>query len=142
MTHVLPATDYTFFKKPSPIKVPTPPQGWKSPSATSTPLSKATLKPSLDDLDTSEPLVDLTEVGDDHDDEDEMSTPWWMESSKSRGTHRSSRGWGSPPAKKAWTESPTTHKTSRPKSRKTSHASRDEQEECEHSSKELEYKKM
>ena len=100
VTHIPPVMDYTFFKKPLPIEVPAPPKGWKSPAATSTPLSKAMLKPSLDDLDTSEPMVDLTEVGDDDDDDDEMFAPCRMDSSKLRGTHESSKQWGSPPAKK------------------------------------------
>ena len=35
ITHVPPAVDYTFFKKPLPIEVPAPPTGWKSPGASS-----------------------------------------------------------------------------------------------------------
>ena len=41
INHVPPAVDYTFFKKPLPVEVPTPPTGWKSPGATSTPVSMA-----------------------------------------------------------------------------------------------------
>ena len=48
VTHVLPAVDYTFFRKPLPIKVPAPPKGWESLGATSTPMSEATPKSSLD----------------------------------------------------------------------------------------------
>ena len=59
VTHMPPATDYTFFKKPLPIKVAAPPKGWGTPGTTSSPLSKVPPKLSLDDLDTAEPVVDL-----------------------------------------------------------------------------------
>ena len=60
ITHVPPAMDYTFFKKPLPIEVAAPLKGWGTPGATSSPLSKVPPKSSLDDLDTAEPVVDLT----------------------------------------------------------------------------------
>ena len=59
ITHVPPATDYTFFKKPLPIEVAAPLKGWGTPRATSSPLSRAPPKSSPDDLDTTEPMVDL-----------------------------------------------------------------------------------
>ena len=140
VTHMLPAVDYTFFRKPLSIEVPAPPKGWESPGATSTPMSKAPPKSSLDDLDTPESMVDLMGLGEDHD--DETFTPHNTDSSKSRETHRSSKWWGSPPAKKACIKSPASQKTSKSKSCKSSRASWDEQEECEDSKKEPEYKKM
>ena len=59
VTHILPATDYAFFKKPLPIKVPAPPKGWGTLGATSSPMSKAPPKLSLDYPDTAESMVDL-----------------------------------------------------------------------------------
>ena len=58
-THVPPATDYTFFKKPLPVEVPAPPKGWGTLGATSSPMSKAPPKSPVDDLDAAEPIVDL-----------------------------------------------------------------------------------
>ena len=60
VTHVPPAIDYTFLKKPLPIEVPAPPKGRGTSGATSSPMSKVPPKSSLDDLDTAEPMVDLT----------------------------------------------------------------------------------
>ena len=59
ITHIPPATDYTFFKKPLPIEVPAPPKGLGTLGATSSPMSKVPPKSSLDDPDTAEPMVDL-----------------------------------------------------------------------------------
>ena len=70
ITHVLPAVDYDFFKKPLPIEVPAPPMGWKSPGAFSTPLSKPPLQSSWEDFNKAEPTIDLTELN-----EDETFTP-------------------------------------------------------------------
>ena len=89
ITLVLPAVDYTFFRKPLPIEVPTPPRRWECPGASSTPMSKATPKLSLDDLDTPESMVDLTRLSEDHD--DETFTPCKTDSLKLRETHRSSK---------------------------------------------------
>ena len=58
VTHMAPATDFTF-KKPLPIEVAAPLKGWGTLGATSSPLSKVPPKSSLDDLDTAEPMVDL-----------------------------------------------------------------------------------
>ena len=65
-----------------------------------------------------------------------------MDSSKLREAHRSSKCQGSPPAKKAHTESPASQKAPKSKSRRMSHTSRDEQEEHEWSRKEPKYKEM
>ena len=90
VTHVLPAVNYTFFRKPLPIEVPTPQKGWESPGATSTPMSKATPKFSLDvSLETPESMVDLMGFSEDHD--DETFTPHKTDSLKLRETHRSSK---------------------------------------------------
>ena len=108
VTHIPPAIDYTIFKKPLPVKVPTPLRGWKTPRATSTHTSKASPKSSLDNLDTPESMVDLTGLGDDDDEEEEEDfTPHQTDSSKLRETHGSSKWWGSPLANKACFESPT-----------------------------------
>ena len=138
VTHMPPATDYTFFKKPLPIKVPAPLKGWGTLGATSSPMSKLPPKSSLDDPDTTEPMVDLMVWVEE--DDDETFAPHKMDSSKSREAHRSSTWWGSPPAKKACTESPASQKTS--KSCKTSHTSQDEWEQHEGSRKEPKYKEM
>ena len=60
----------------------------------------------LDNPDITKPLVDLAVlIEDDDDDDDEMFTPHKMDSSKLRDVCKSSKQWGSPPAKKVWTES-------------------------------------
>ena len=117
-----------------------PLKGWGTPGATSSPLSKVPPKSSLDDLDTAEPMVDpMVRV---EDDDDQTFTPCKTDLSKSREAHRSSKQWGSPPAKKAHTESPVSQKTSKSKPRKMSHTSWDEREEREGSRKEPKYKDM
>ena len=103
-------------------------------------MSKAPPKSSLDDLDTTKSMVDLTVLIED--DDDETFAPCKMDSSKLRETHGSSKQWGSPPAKKACTESPASWKTLELKSCKMSCTSWDEWEECEESRKEPEYKEM
>ena len=85
VTHIPPAVDYTF-KKPLPVKVPAPPTGWKSPGATSTPVSKAPPQLSLEDLDTAEPMVDLMGLND-----DETFTPKKTGLLRSKETHGSSK---------------------------------------------------
>ena len=103
-------------------------------------MSKAPPKSPVDDLDTAEPMVDLMVRVED--DDDETPFPHKTGSSKLREAHRSSKQWGSPPAKKACTESPVSQKTSKSKSRKTSHTSWDEWEVHEGSRKEPKYKEM
>ena len=142
ITFVPPAMDYPFFKKPLSIDVLTPHKGWGTPSASSSPISKVPPKPPLDDLDTTKSMADLAVLIEDDDDDDETFAPHKMESSKSRETHRSSKQWGSPSAKKACTESPVPQKTPKLKSHKASHTSWDEWEECEESRKGPEYKDM
>ena len=67
-------------------------------------------------------MADLAVViEDDDDDDDETFAPHRTESSKSRETHRGSKQWGSPPAKKACTESSMPQKALKSKSRKASH---------------------
>ena len=105
VTFVPPAMDYTFFKKPLSTNVLAPQKGWGTPSASSSPISKAPPKLPLDDLDTTKSMVDLAVLIED-DDDDEPFTPHKTDSSKSRDTHGGSKQWGSPPAKKAQTESP------------------------------------
>ena len=100
-----PATDYPFFKKPLSINVPAPQKGWGAPSASSSPIFKEPPSLPIDDLDTTKSIADLVVLIED-DDDDETFTPHKMGSLKSRDTHRSSKQWGSPPAKKAWTKSP------------------------------------
>ena len=140
VTHVPPAMDYTFFKKPLPINVLAPPKGWGALAATSSPMSKVPPKSSPDDPDTAKSMVDLMVLIED--DDDETFAPHKTDLSKSREAHRSSKQWGSPPAKKVHTKSPASWKTSKLKSHKTSHTSWDEWEECEESRKEPEYKEM
>ena len=96
--------DYTFFKKPLSIDVPAPQKGWGTPSASNSLISKVPPKSSLDDLDATKSMAYLVVLIED--DENETSAPCRMDSSKSRETHGSSKQWGSPPAKKAHTESP------------------------------------
>ena len=140
ITHMPPAMDYTFFKKPLPVEVPAPPKGWGTLGATRSPMSKAPPKSSLDDLDTAEPMMDLmVRVEDDN---DKTFAPCKMDSSKLREAHRSSKWQGSPPAKKACTKCPASWKTSKSKSHKASHTLRDEWEEREGSRKEPKYKEM
>ena len=76
---------------------------------------------------------------DDDDDDDGMFTPHKMDSSKIRDVHKSSKWWGSPPAKKAQTKSPVAQKS---KSCKTFCTLWDEWEKHEESRKGLEYKEM
>ena len=60
ITHMSPALDFSFFKKPLPTEVPTPPAGWKSLGASSTPWAKTPLQALEEELDKMEPTVDLT----------------------------------------------------------------------------------
>ena len=102
-----PAMDYPFFKKPISTNVPAPQKGWRAPSASSSPLFNEPHMLSLDNPDITKPLADLAVlVEDDDDDDDETFTPHKMDSLKLRDVHGSSKWWGSPPSKKAWTESP------------------------------------
>ena len=110
ITFMPPATGYPFFKKPLSIDIPAPQKGWGTPSASSSPISKAPPKSPLDDPDTTKSMMDLV-VLIEVDDDDETFAPHKMESSKLRETHGSSKQWGSPPAKKACTESPVPQKT-------------------------------
>ena len=114
-----PAMDYPFFKKPLSIDVPAPQKGWGAPSASSSPISKAPPKSLLDDPDTTKSMADLVVFIED-DDDDEPFTPHKTGSSKSRDIHGSSKQQGSPPAKKAQTESPVSQKL---KLHKVSHIS-------------------
>ena len=100
-----PAMDYTFFKKPLSIDVPTPHKGWGTPNASSSPISKVPPKSPLDDPDTTKSMADLVVLIED-DDDYETSAFHKTESSKLRETHRSSKWWGPPPAKKVCTERP------------------------------------
>ena len=113
-----PAMDYTFFKKPLSINVLAPQKGWGTPSASSSPMSKVPPKLSLDDLDTTKSMVDLAVLIED--DDNETFAPHKTDSSKSRETHGGYKWWGSPPAKKACTESPASQKTLKSKSCKAS----------------------
>ena len=140
ITHMPPAMDYTFFKKPLPINVLTSPKGWETPGAISSPMSKVPPKLSLDDLDTTKSMVDLAILIED--DDDETFAPHKTDSSKSRETHGSSSGRGHPLLRKHATESPASWKTLKLKSCKTSCTSWDEWEECDESRKEPEYKEM
>ena len=92
----------------------------------------------LDTLDITKPLTDLAVLIED-DDDDGTFTPCKTDSSKIRDVHKSFKQQGSPPAKKAWTESLVAWKS---KSCKTSCTSWDEQEKHEESRKGLEYKEM
>ena len=97
ITHVLPAIDFGFFKKPLPVEVPMPPMGWKSLGASSTPLSKPSIQTSWEDLNKTDP-IDLMGC------EDNMFTPCKEGSSKSKEGHGSSKWHSSLLAKKAtWT---------------------------------------
>ena len=104
VTFTPPSMDYSFFKKPVSTDVPAPQKGWGAPSASSSPLLKEphTLPP--DTLDTTKPLTDLAVlIEDDDNDDDRTFTPHKMDSSKIKDVLRSSKWWGSPPAKKAQT---------------------------------------
>ena len=92
----------------------------------------------LDNLDITKPLKDLVVLIED-DDDGRMFTPHKMASLKLRDVHESSKWQGSPPAKKAWTESPVAQKS---RSCKASHTLQHEWEKCEESRKGLEYKEM
>ena len=140
VTHMQPAMDYTFFKKPLPINVLTPPKGWGTPGATSSPMSKAPPKSFLDDPVTTKSMADLMMLVED--DDDETFAPHKTDSTKSRETHRSSKQCGSPPAKKACIKSPVSQKTLKSKSCKMSHTLQDEWKKHEESRKEPEYKEM
>ena len=105
ITFMPPAMGYPFFKKPLSINVPAPQKRWGAPSASSSPISKEPPTLPLDNLGTTKSMADLAVLVED-DNDDETFTPHKTDSSKSRDTHGSSKQWGSPPAKKAQTESP------------------------------------
>ena len=65
ITHVSPAVDFGFFKKPLPAEVPTPPMGWKSLGTSSTPQARPPLQLSGDNLDKMDPTVDFMGCEDD-----------------------------------------------------------------------------
>ena len=132
--------DYPFFRKPISTDVPTPKKGLGVPSASSSPLFKEPHTLPLDNPEITKPLADLAVlIEEDDDDDDGMFTPHKMDSLKLRDVCESSKQWGSPPAKKAQTESPVPRKS---KPHKVSHTSWDEWEKCEESRKEPEYKEM
>ena len=110
VTHVLPAIDFGFFKKPLPVEVPAPPMGWKSPGASSTPLSKPSIQTSWEDLNKTDP-VNLMGCED-----DDMFTPRKEGSSKLKETHGSSKQYDSLLAKKAHVDTSGSHKGSKSKS--------------------------
>ena len=110
ITHMLPAVDFGFFKKPLPIEVPTPPMGWKLLGASSTPLVRPPLQSSGQDLNKMDPPIDLMGC------KDELFAPCKESSSKLKEVHGSSMWWGSPPAKKACMDSSGSHKGSKSKS--------------------------
>ena len=97
--------DYPFFKKPISTNVPAPQKGWGAPSASSSPLFKEPHTLPLDNPDITKPLADLVVLTEDDDDDDKTFTPHKTDSSKLRDVCESSKWWGSPPAKKAWTKS-------------------------------------
>ena len=100
-----PAMDYPFFKNPISTNVPAPQKGLGAPSASSYPLFKEPHTLPLDNLEITKPLADLVVLIEDDDDDDRMFTPCKMDSSKLRDVYKSSKWWGSPPAKKAQTKS-------------------------------------
>ena len=85
ITHVPPAIDYGFFKKPLPVEVPPPSMGWKSLAALSTPLPKPCIQTSWEDLNKRDP-IDLTGS-----DEDNLFVPAKESSTKSKETHKGSK---------------------------------------------------
>ena len=108
-------------QKPLPTEVPTPPVGWKSPGASSTPQAKPPLQPSEEDLDKMDPTVDIMGCND-----DELFTPHKESLSKLKEVHGSSKCWGSPLAKRAHVDSSGSHKGSKSKLNKSSHSLWDE----------------
>ena len=82
-----------------------PKKGGGTPSASSSPISKAPPKSPLDDPDTTKYMADLVVLIED-DDDNETFTPHKTDSSKSRDTNGSFKWQGSLPAKKVQTESP------------------------------------
>ena len=111
ITHMLPAVDFDFFKKPLPVEVPTPLMRWKSLRASSIPLAKPSLQSSGEDLNKMDPPIDLTGCED-----DEFYTPCKESSSKLKEIHGSSKWWDRPPAKRAHVDSSGSHKGSKSKS--------------------------
>ena len=136
VTHVSPAVDFSFFKKSLPTKVPTPPVGWKSLGASSTPQAKTPLQALEEDLDKMEPTIDLTGCED-----KELFTPCKENLSRSKEVHGNSKCWGSPLAKRASVDSSGSHRGSKSKSCKSC-TSWDEWGDHKTSTKEPEYKKM
>ena len=142
ITFAPPTTDYSFFKKPVSTNVPAPQKGWGTPSTSSSPLLKEPHMSPPDTLDITKSLTDpsvLTKDEDGNDDNDGMLAPGKTDPSNIRDVCEGSKWQGSPPAKKAWTESPVIQKL---KSCKESHTLQDEWEKCEESRKGPEYKEM
>ena len=100
ITHVSPAVDFGFFKKPLPTEVPAPPVGWESLGASSTPLARPPLQSSGEDLDRTDPTIDLTGCKD-----NEFFVPCKENLSKSKEVHGSLKWQGSPPGKRTHMDS-------------------------------------
>ena len=96
ITHISPAVDFSFFKKPLPVEVPMSPMRWKSLGASSTPLSKPSIQTLWKDLNRTD-LVDLMGCED-----DDMFTPCKEGSSKLKEAHGSSKCMESQPRRPAW----------------------------------------
>ena len=130
VTFAPPTMDYFFFKKPVSTDVSAPQRGWGVPSASSSPLLK---EPRTSPPDITKSLTDpsvLTKDEGGNDGNDGMPIPGRTDSSNIRDICEGSKWWESPSAKKAWTESPGTHKL---KSHKASHTLQDEQGKHEES---------
>ena len=137
VTHMSQVVDFGFFKKPLPAEVPAPLTGWKSPGASSTPQARPPLQSSGEDLDKTDPTVDLMGCED-----DKLFAQCKESSSKSKEVHGSLKRWGSSPAKRARMDSSGSHNGSKSKSWKSSCASQDKWGGHETSTKEPKYKKM
>ena len=137
VTHVSPAVDFSFFKKPVPAEVSTLPVGWKSLGASSIPWVKTPLQALEENLGKAAPTVDLMGC-----DDEELLTPCKESSSGSKEIQGSSKCWGSPPTKKACMDSSGSHKGSRSKSCKSSCTSWNKWGDCRSSTKEPEYKQI
>ena len=144
VTFTQPALDYPFFKKPASTPISMPQKVWGSPDAHSSPLLKESRTspedtPNLTKSSTEPSVVIKDVVGDDDDDEDEVPAPDRSGLSKVKGICETSKQQESPPTKKAQTEDLEARKL---KSRKVSHASRDEWGKRDGSKKGPDYKQM
>ena len=142
VTFMQPGPDHPFFKKPASTPVSMPQKGWGTPDAHSSPLLKESCAspegtPDLTKSSAEQLVVIEDMVGDD--DEDEAPAPDRSVLLNVKSARESSKQWESPPVKKAQTEDLEAHK---PRSRKMSHASRDERGKREGSNKGPEYKQM